>query len=345
LVSLKKTEIFGTPKNITRMESIQTLPTGVKTVFKNKSAGGTSEADLNQTYGYMAIVDRALPGLGLTNCLFSGNRDLTLFEAQKRKFDFVYTELRLQPGDEILEIGCGNGDFGAYLVSRGIQYTGLTPVTNQHKNCLQKGLYVECKKFQDFTSPKKFSAVVAMGMPEHLCNYDDLRAGEQILRYKEFFEFCHHFAKEGGRLYFQTMLFPEGQVPDFDEMRQAKKGDRLWYYHLLTWFYPHSWLGTMSQYKEAAQGLFAFETEIDGRLDYVITTTKWGELVMKFNPLRSGDWKKWSIMIGLSARALFLRMAGDKRLYMQLLSFIVSANRACFANGSMTHTFSIARKV
>ncbi len=56
----------------------------------------------------------------------------TLAEAQQEKIDRICRELRLKPGDTVLEIGCGWGAFALHAAHKyGVRVTGLTLSTRQ----------------------------------------------------------------------------------------------------------------------------------------------------------------------------------------------------------------------
>src|ERR1700741_2839898 len=53
------------------------------------------------------------------------NDDETLEVSSLRKYEFAWESLRLQPGQELLEIGCGWGGMTRYCASRGVRVTGI----------------------------------------------------------------------------------------------------------------------------------------------------------------------------------------------------------------------------
>jgi len=57
--------------------------------------------------------------------LWNGTLNKTVAQAQVDKWDHMISELGLQPGDRLLDVGCGYGDWLAYAKSKGIRVTGI----------------------------------------------------------------------------------------------------------------------------------------------------------------------------------------------------------------------------
>merc|ERR550532_995910 len=57
--------------------------------------------------------------------LYNGTLNKTMAQAQKDKWDHMLAELELQPGDRLLDCGCGYGDWLAYAKSKGIHVMGI----------------------------------------------------------------------------------------------------------------------------------------------------------------------------------------------------------------------------
>jgi cyclopropane-fatty-acyl-phospholipid synthase len=61
-----------------------------------------------------------------SSALFDGNQQ-SLEAAQRRKYESMVDQMGAQPGDHVLEIGCGWGGFAEYAAKeRGLRVTGLT---------------------------------------------------------------------------------------------------------------------------------------------------------------------------------------------------------------------------
>jgi len=83
-----------------------------------------------------------------------GKRHLTEkpYEAQCDKFDFVWDKVGLEPGMTVIDVGCGVGDWLAYLKRRGVNGYGINISQMQVDECRHRGLdVVQCniKKFEE----------------------------------------------------------------------------------------------------------------------------------------------------------------------------------------------------
>jgi cyclopropane-fatty-acyl-phospholipid synthase len=91
--------------------------------------------------------------------------------AQENKLDLICRKLRLQPGQRVLDLGCGWGNFAKFAAERyGVKVTGVTVSPKQvelgREMC--KGLEVEIR-LQDYRDVnEKFDHVVAIGLTEHV---------------------------------------------------------------------------------------------------------------------------------------------------------------------------------
>jgi cyclopropane-fatty-acyl-phospholipid synthase len=95
----------------------------------------------------------------------------TLDEAQEAKLDLICRKLDLQPGQRVLDIGCGWGSFARYAAEHyGVQVVGITISREQAKlaQALCGDLPVEIR-VQDYREVKeRFDHIVSVGMFEHV---------------------------------------------------------------------------------------------------------------------------------------------------------------------------------
>ena len=66
-------------------------------------------------------------------CAVYPDADATLEEAQENKYRLVFEKLRLQPGDRLLDVGCGWGGMVRFAARRGVRVIGATLSAEQAK--------------------------------------------------------------------------------------------------------------------------------------------------------------------------------------------------------------------
>jgi len=115
-------------------------------------------------------------------CAVYPDADTTLEEAQENKYRLIFDKLRLQPGDRLLDVGCGWGGMVRYAARRGVRVIGATLSAEQAKwaqNAIQdEGLTrlaeVRHSDYRDVPEAG-FDAVSSIGLTEHIGvrNYPD----------------------------------------------------------------------------------------------------------------------------------------------------------------------------
>jgi cyclopropane-fatty-acyl-phospholipid synthase len=132
------------------------------------------------------------------------NDDETLEVSSQRKYEFAWEMLRLQPGQELLEIGCGWGGMTRFCASRGVRVTGITLSKHQQaftQNLIDENGYDASASYQDFFTyqpGRRFDAISCMGVIEDLSDYPRV-----MTRFAE-------LLKPGGRAYLD---YAAGKVP------------------------------------------------------------------------------------------------------------------------------------
>src|SRR5215467_1392793 len=81
-------------------------------------------------------------GYDFSEGIFHGDFGISNRQAMQNKYDLYYDYLKLKPGMKVLDIGCGNGHWGYYLMQRGIQVTGIVISKDNYEACKNKGLKV-----------------------------------------------------------------------------------------------------------------------------------------------------------------------------------------------------------
>jgi cyclopropane-fatty-acyl-phospholipid synthase len=159
--------------------------------------------------------------------LFSGDEPPTLEEAQEAKLELVCTKLGLQPGQRVLDVGCGWGSFVMHAASRhGVEAVGITLSDNQaelaSKRVAEAGLEDKVEiRVQDYRelAGENFDAVASIGMVEHVGEaqidlYAEqlasmLRPGGRLLNHG--ISRLRHGSVEGGA-FSERYVFPDGET-------------------------------------------------------------------------------------------------------------------------------------
>ena len=112
-------------------------------------------------------------GRDLTEAYFDSDRTIPFDQALENKFDKFIELLGVRPGDTLLDVGCGYGDFVIHANQRGIVARGLTLSTHQAEVCRARGVDVICADAKEMPEElfAQFDAVTFMGCLEHFGSY------------------------------------------------------------------------------------------------------------------------------------------------------------------------------
>jgi cyclopropane-fatty-acyl-phospholipid synthase len=109
------------------------------------------------------------------SCAYFENGDEDLETAQYKKIDHILTKIRLQPGQTLLDIGCGWGALVIRAATKfGARCVGITLSQNQHDLAIQRvraaGLEGQIEiRLQDYRDTKgTFDRITSVGMFEHV---------------------------------------------------------------------------------------------------------------------------------------------------------------------------------
>lgn len=126
--------------------------------------------DLPQRF-YEAFLDERL----VYSCAYFAPDDDDLDRAQRRKLDLVCRKLRLEPGQRLLDVGCGYGSLLIWAAEHyGVEAVGVTLSETQaeagRKMIAERGLSdrvsIELRDYRDVDD--RFDAVASVGMAEHV---------------------------------------------------------------------------------------------------------------------------------------------------------------------------------
>ena len=173
-----------------------------------------------------AFYERVLGPSMTYTCACYPHPDATLEEAQENKYRLVFDKLRLQPGDRLLDVGCGWGGMVRYAARHGVQAVGVTLSAEQadwaQRAIADEGLSDLARVLHgDYRDVREghFDAVSSIGLTEHIgvANYpayfrflrDRLRPGGLLLNH------CitrphNHAGSIGG--FIDRYVFPDGEL-------------------------------------------------------------------------------------------------------------------------------------
>ncbi len=153
-----------------------------------------------------------------------------LAEAQQHKLDMICRKLELQPGEKLLEIGCGWGGLAQYAASRyDVEVLGVTVSREQQKLAEQrcKGLPVRIELMDYRRIDGRFDKAVSVGMFEHV----------GVKNYPVYFDVVRRVLKDDGLFLLHTIghhvttlktdawidryIFPNGKLPSAREIATA----------------------------------------------------------------------------------------------------------------------------
>ncbi|KIH80767.1 Cyclopropane-fatty-acyl-phospholipid synthase [Pseudomonas batumici] len=128
--------------------------------------------DLSNAF-YQLWLDREM----VYSCAYFERDDATLEEAQQAKFRHLCRKLRLQPGEYLLDVGCGWGGLARYAAREfGVKVFGITLSKEQlalakervAAEGLQDKVDLQLLDYRDLPQDGRFDKVVSVGMFEHV---------------------------------------------------------------------------------------------------------------------------------------------------------------------------------
>jgi cyclopropane-fatty-acyl-phospholipid synthase len=175
------------------------------------------------------------------SCAYFTNNNESLEEAQQNKKRHIASKLLLEPGQRILDIGCGWGGLALYLArAADVEVVGLTLSEEQHKIAVQRakdaGLddKVTFKLLDYRLETEQFDRIVSVGMFEHV-------GGRHI---KQYFSAIKRLLTDDGiallhsigrrnppgttNPWMRKFIFPGGYTPALSETLAAVEKQDLW---------------------------------------------------------------------------------------------------------------------
>lgn len=166
------------------------------------------------------------------SCAYFETPDMSLEQAQRAKCQHIARKLCLQPGQRVLDIGCGWGGMGLFLAREyGVEVTGLTLSDNQYEYArarassqgLTQRVHFLKEDYRDHQG--SYDAIVSVGMFEHVGRPQFQTFFDQVARLlkPEGRSLIHTIGRNAlppteSRNWIQKYIFPGGYVPSLSEV-------------------------------------------------------------------------------------------------------------------------------
>jgi cyclopropane-fatty-acyl-phospholipid synthase len=142
-------------------------------------------------------------------CAAYPDTDATLEDAQDNKYRLVFEKLRLQPGDRLLDVGCGWGSMVRYAARHGVKAVGVTLSKEQatwaQKAIAEEGLSDLAEvRHSDYRDVREsgFDAVSSIGLTEHI----------GVQNYPSYFRFLKSKMRTGALLLNHCITRPDNRA-------------------------------------------------------------------------------------------------------------------------------------
>ena len=153
--------------------------------------------------------------------------------AQEAKLDLICRKLQLEPGMQVLDIGCGWGGFAAFAAERySVEVTGISPAVEQvtlaSQRCAELPVRIIQADYRKLSG--SFDRIVSIGMMEHV--------GPRNLA--TFFDRCNDLLAPDGMMlhhtigsndskrrldpWFDKYIFPGGVLPSIAQIAKTSSG-------------------------------------------------------------------------------------------------------------------------
>lgn len=180
----------------------------------------------------------------------------TLDAAQEAKLDLVCRKIGLEPGQRVLDIGCGWGSFAIFAAERyGAEVVGITVSPDQAELARQRaaGLPVEIRlqDYRELAPDETFDHIVSIGMFEHV----------GFKNYRTFFEQTRRHLRDDGLFLLHT-IGRNHSVTTLDPWVDK-------------YVFPNCMLPSARQIAGALEGVFVTEDWHNFSADYDRTLMAW----------------------------------------------------------------------
>lgn len=233
------------------------------------------------------FLDRFLPECGiwdLTDGLYNGDPSTPHEQAQQAQVEWLLDQAHCQRGSRILEFGCGNGRLLQAAGERGAKAVGVNVSRLQVEHCRSRGLDARLLNYREIDDSwtGRFDAVILNGCIEHFVQAADVLAGRSDEIYRELFQICHRVIDPASpsRRMVNTTIHLNEYTPKLTPEEAVKRpfafplfSDKFHYAMVTRCFggsYPRP-----GQFERCAAPYFRLAHEVDGTMDYHLTSEDW----------------------------------------------------------------------
>jgi len=195
---------------------------------------------------------------------------MSLAQAQERKLDLSCRKLKLQPGEKLLDIGCGWGAMLRWAAKNyGIKGYGITlsekQVAYNQKRIKEEGLEeqldVKLLDYRDLPNTPTFDKIVSIGMIEHV----------GLKQYPPYFQKAYQCLKPGG-------LFLNHGIAATDQWNGTSAGERF----INRYIFPDGELIQLTlMLREAEKARWEVVDVDNWRPHYALTLRRWADNLAK----------------------------------------------------------------
>lgn len=229
---------MGTPSRAARLRNRVAHKVDSFNVARSSRRNVAHHYDVGNAF-YQLFLDERMQ----YSCAYWPREDMTLDEAQVAKLAHIAAKLDLQPGQRVLDIGCGWGGMAIYLAQHAdVHVTGITLSEEQlvlAREMAEKAGVADRTRFEliDYRdlakSGQTFDRIVSVGMFEHV--------GQP--QFAEYFRACANLMTSDGLFLLHTIgrmgtpgitdaftrkyIFPGGYIPALSETLAASETVRL----------------------------------------------------------------------------------------------------------------------
>ncbi|HVV92236.1 MAG TPA: cyclopropane-fatty-acyl-phospholipid synthase family protein [Hyphomicrobiales bacterium] len=203
--------------------------------WKQRNRGARSKANVAHHYDLDAgLYDLFLDSDRQYSCAYFERPDMSLEEAQLAKRRHITSKLLIEPGQNVLDIGCGWGGLGLYLAEfTDADVVGVTLSEEQlslaRRRAQDRDLARRVEfRLQDYRAvPETFDRIVSVGMFEHVGvgYYDAFFSAVSRLLKKDGVALLHTIGRTDGpgftNPWIDKYIFPGGYIPALSEVAES----------------------------------------------------------------------------------------------------------------------------